>query len=555
MQFKTARRLTVQATKVFLMATMGAATRGWCQDATNAPGAAASDPLLDLFVKKGFVTQSEADQVSTEAASMRTNNAVQTPSLSPSQWKIDQAIKGVELYGDLRVRYEWRGADDPEKDQIDLQRFRYAIRVGLRGDLFDNFYYGFRLDTGSNPRSPWVTFGTATPSSSAIYAGPFGKSTAGINIGQAYIGWHPADWLDVTVGKMPNPLFTSSMVWSPNINPEGLAEHFKYTVGSVDFFANFAQFIYQDMNPLSESPPLNAGLNIDNQNVFQLAWQGGLVAHITPNLTAKVGSTIYSYFGLKRSTSVTGTSTSPYFGDPYVGEGAFAGPGSGAGIATQVYGLSGFGGGSSTFGNESLNYPNNQVGLNHLLVLEVPFQADYKFDGLDAHLFGDFAYNLQGQTRAEEAQQGYAEYLSIVAGGGGTTIKPFAPQTDDVKAYQIGFGLGSDDMPYGPTQGLVYGTSSPRHSWEVRTYWQHVEQYSLDPNLLDLDFFNGLENMQGIYMAASYAFTGNVIGTFRYGHGSRINKALGTGGSSGDIPQINPVNSYDIYQADLTVRF
>jgi hypothetical protein len=72
---------------------------------------------------------------------------------------------------------------------------------------------------------------------------------------------------------------------------------------------------------------------------------------------------------------------------------------------------------------------------------------------------------------------------------------------------------------------------------------------------LDLDFFNGLENLQGIYVAASYAFTGNVIGTFRYGHASRINNMLGTGGSSGDIPQINPVNDYDIYQVDLTVRF
>jgi Putative porin len=557
MRFKRARRLITQTAKVFLVAAMGAATRGWCQDSTNAPAVSnAHDPLVDLLIQKGILTQEEAGRVQAEAAAMSTNKAAQMPPMPSSPWVVDKAIKSVELYGDARVRYEGRSAADPGGDSIDLQRFRYSLRFGLRGDLFDNFYYGFRLDTGSNPRSPWVTFGTSTSSSSAYYYGPYGKSQAGINVGQLYIGWAPADWGSVTVGKMPNPLFTSSMVWSPNINPEGLTEQFKYTVGTIDFFANFAQFIYQDMNPVSASFALdfnNGNLgSVDNKNIFQVAWQGGFISHITPKLTAEVASTIYTYYGLKSSTLTSGTTTSPYFGDNYVGEGAYA-PGSSAGQLTKTYGYSGFGTPPPTPvpGYESLNYPNNQVGLNNLLVLEIPFQANYKFEGMDAHVFGDYAYNLDGKQRAEKAAAGYSLYLANEGATGGS----FAAQTGDVKAYQIGLGIGSDDIKYGPTQGLVYGTSSPRHSWEIRTYWQHIEQYSLDPNLLDLDFFNGLENLQGIYVAAAYAFTGNVIGTFRYGHASRINDVLGTGGSSGDIPQINPVNTYDIYQVDLTVRF
>ena len=39
------------------------------------------------------------------------------------------------------------------------------------------------------------------------------------------------------------------MVWDPDLNPEGAAERFKYTVGNADFFANFGQFLYQDNNP------------------------------------------------------------------------------------------------------------------------------------------------------------------------------------------------------------------------------------------------------------------------------------------------------------------
>jgi hypothetical protein len=559
MRLKKATRLATQAVKIFLLAAMTAATRGWGQDSTNAPAASnAPDPLLDLLIQKGILTQQEADRVEAEAQSRRTNSSAQFTPAPPSKWKMDQAIKDVEFFGDARVRYEDRSAEDPEGDQIDLHRWRYSLRFGLRGNLFDDFYYGFRMDTGSNPRSPWVTFGTSTSSSSSYYYGPFGKSEAGLNVGQIYLGWHPQDWIDVMVGKMPNPLFTSTMVWSANINPEGLAERFKYTVGNMDLFANFGQFIYQDMNPEFASGVLQSiDIGQSQEDIYMITWQGGLNYHVTPKLTAKVAGTIYSYYGLKQSTTLPGT-TSPYYGDTYVGEGEYGGPGTGYPFST--YGLSGFGTAGNLIGQQSVNYINNQVGLDNLLVLEIPFQVDYKFDGMDAHLFGDFAYNLDGKQRAQAAADAYQNYLDNgLVIGTGVPIKPgisaFPAQTHDVKAYQVGIGIGSDNVDYGPTQGLVYGTSSPRHSWEVRTYWQHIEQYSLDPNLLDLDFFNGLENLQGIYVAASYAFTENVIGTFRYGHASRINNLLGTGGSSGDIPQINPVNDFSIYQADLTVRF
>ncbi|HEY1786651.1 MAG TPA: putative porin [Verrucomicrobiae bacterium] len=560
MRFKKARRLANQAVKVLLLAAMSAATRGWCQDATNATGvASAPDPLLDLLIQKGILTQQEADRVEAEASVMRTNNGVQMPPMPSSPWHIDKAIKSVEFYGDARVRYEDRAAEDPDGNRIDLQRFRYALRFGLRGDMFDDFYYGFRMDTGNNPRSPWVTFGTSTASSSTYYYGPFGKSEAAINVGQIYLGWHPESWVDLTIGKMPNPLFTSSMVWSANINPEGFAERFKYPVGPAQFFANFGQFIYDDLNPSSASGGLgfNTSFGQQTDNIFMLAWQGGVNYQITPKISAKIAATIYNYIGLHQSTADTIGALSPYYGDPYVGEGAYylvAGTGkfapgyNGFGTSTPVP-LAGYG---------SLNYPLNQVGLDNLKVIEVPLDVQFKIPGphLEGHLFGDFAYNLDGAQRADAAAAAYNQVVKDNPFGAlPAPTHTLTAQTSDVKAYQIGLGIGSDDIDYGPTQGLVYGTSSPRHSWEVRTYWQHVEQYSLDPNLLDLDFFNGLENLQGIYVAASYAFSGNVIGTFRYGHASRINSALGTGGSSGDIPQINPVNNYDIYQMDLTVRF
>ncbi|HXC36297.1 MAG TPA: putative porin, partial [Candidatus Acidoferrales bacterium] len=170
----------------------------------------------------------------------------------------------------------------------------------------------------------------------------------------------------------------------------------------------------------------------------------------------------------------------------------------------------------------------------------------------DARLFGDFAYNLHGAQRADAAADAYRTVLATENNANNITLtNSFPAQTHDVKAYQIGASIAAPDC-----LGMVYAATSRRHGWEVRTYWQHTEQYALDPNLPDVDFFEGAQNMEGIYVAVAYGLTDNLIATFRYGHASRINHLLGTGGSdTGDIPQINPINNYDIYQMDLTLRF
>ncbi len=132
------------------------------------------------MIQKGMVTQEEAQKVRAEADALRTNELATAMPPIP-KWKISDAIKNIELFGDARLRYEHRQANVPD-GRIELDRGRYALRLGLRGDAFDDFYYGLRLETAANPRSPWVTFGTS--SSGVPYYGPYGKSTATIYVGQ-----------------------------------------------------------------------------------------------------------------------------------------------------------------------------------------------------------------------------------------------------------------------------------------------------------------------------------------------------------------------------------
>jgi len=535
---------------IVMLAVFGAA-RGWCADASDASTATSgsSDPLLNLFIQKGYVTQEEAEKVKAEADFNRTNGLANYPP-APSKWKISDGIKNVELFGDIRLRYEDREAKDPADGKIDLERLRYALRLGLRGDALDDFYYGFRLDTSSNPRSPWVTMGTAA--SGTPYQGPFGKSTAGINIGQIYLGWRPENWVDVTLGKMSNPLYTTPMVWNANITPEGAAEKFKYTVGEADFFTIFGQFLYQDTNPNESSSGYFNLFNNDKSQgglPFLLTWQGGVNYHLGEKVSFKVAPVLYQYLRFNNGESPANNSSgyTPDFSGTYVGQGQLFG----ISAIPAYYNLAG-----TTPGFDG--FYANQTGINDLLVLEIPFEWNIKLDKLNLRFFGDYAYNLEGADRATAAYNAAHSFYFSASGPGIGTIdnKQFSsPQTHDVTAYQFGFGIGSTNLVYGPMQGLVYGTSSAKNAWEFRTYWQHIEQYSLDPNLIDTDFFEGNENLQGICVAFAYGFSSNVIGTVRYGYASRINNKLGTGGSGQDIPQMNPINNYSIFQVDLTLRF
>ena len=180
----------------------------------------------------------------------------------------------------------------------------------------------------------------------------------------------------------------------------------------------------------------------------------------------------------------------------------------------------------------------------------MPFEVNVKLGKLNTRIFGDYAYNLDGRQRAQAAVKALAAQSQLQQTVGSPPLLTYGPQVHDVQAYQVGFAVGNGDR-----LGLVYGSVAKKNTWEFRTYWQHVEQYALDPNLMDSDFFEGRGNLEGIYTALAYGFTDNVIATVRYGYANRINNKLGTGGSNLDIPQLNPIQRFNLLQLDLTLKF
>jgi hypothetical protein len=467
------------------------------------------DALVNKLVERGVLSEKEGKDLLTEST--------QTNLASASKWKLSDTFKNLTLFGDLRFRYEYRGADNvpgsgSSQSEYMRQRFRYSARIGLRGDLFDDFYYGLRVETGSNPRSPWVTFGDDTTSSSTAST-PSAKNSDGINIGQAYLGWRPTSWFDMTVGKMPQPIYTTPMIWDADINPEGFAERFKLSLDKVDLFATFGQFVYQNGDP---------GIDIPSSDTFLLAWQLGANAKLTKDISLKFAPVLYNYTGVGSTNK-----NNPYFGpgNVYNGQGLF--------------GLNGNG----VVGGVTLN----QGAINNLLVLEIPAELNFKVGRYNARLFGDFAYNLSGDDRARAAAQSFPPKSVTDPISGKTSVVGLShPYTGQDKAYQVGVAFGN--------LGLVYGQTSKKHTWEARAYWQHTEQYAVDANLIDSDFFERA-NLEGVYSALAYSITDSIIGTFRYGYAHPINKDLGTGGNNPDLFVLNPINNYHLLQFDLTWRF
>jgi hypothetical protein len=462
------------------------------------------DDLLEKLKTKGVLTEEEYQALK----KAREEEAAKAAAAKQPKIETSPAIKRIQLFGDLRLRYESRAATSTfpiaevgGANEEQLDRFRYAARVGIRGDLTERWFYGLRLETSANPRSPWATFGN-TNSNTAGGAAPYGK--AGIFVGQAYLGWKPTPWLTLQAGKMPNPVFTTPMVWDSDINPEGLSERFNFELNDhVGLFANLGQYVYSQFAPNDDS----GTLGFAGYEGYQFVWQVGMDTTFGERKSARVALGFYHYSGFGAPDfpgSANNNPSSSGFAGPFAFGPQNTLPDSPAGLA---------------FAN----------GLNSLRYLEVPWEVNFPIGSIDASVFGDLSYNIQASDRA--AQGSYASL-----GSQGT-------------AYQLGLSVGTN-------LGLAMNqVAAKKNTWDVRAYWQSIGLNALDPNIIDADFFGGRTNMQGVFLAAGYSPTDAIITALRLGDAHRVNGAGPTPGSNPDLSNVQPMDSFKLLQVDLGWRF
>lgn len=133
--------------------------------------------------------------------------------------------------GDIRLRYQ---GDYYSEDNIpapiyntvigndldntteDEQRFRYRARLGMLAKISEKWGAGFRITTGNttNPVSTNQTLGTY-------------DNRSAITLDRAYLRWDPSVRWQASGGRIPNPYFSTDLLWDEDLTFEGFAGSFK----------------------------------------------------------------------------------------------------------------------------------------------------------------------------------------------------------------------------------------------------------------------------------------------------------------------------------------
>jgi hypothetical protein len=264
------------------------------------------------------------------------------------------------------------------------------LRVNADYKLNDDVVVGFGLQTQSKNDSGNVTMSkdTAGTNGATTTNGYFENFTAYIN--KAYIGWTPVPGVSLTGGKFTNPMYTSDLVYDPDINPAGFSER-------IDFHK------FLELGGLEMS----------------LVGLQGSVSDMTESGT-------YSTANLGNRKSTDGW----IFHEQLIIAGNVA-EGVKLTVAPGFYCTNNGEGQSSAAGNGEENKVNADQLLKGLKIITAPGDVSFKVGAAPVKVLWDFAYNTDAAGR-------------IAAYGGSDTVTAYNPTGTDKLAWLAGLQYGEN---------------------------------------------------------------------------------------------------------------
>lgn len=191
-----------------------------------------SGPLLNLLVAKGIVTDQEAEDLRAELVKDFAANT------SAGKMNLSSSLTELKLSGDVRLRHQSE-VQAPEtatgKPIVSNERNRERFRFRFNGDalLQKGWGAGFALETAPAADSGNQTFQDA-------------NNDYGISLARAYVSYQFNSNLSFVAGKTRNPLYTTDLVWDADINPQGVNENYKLTLGAKDLLEVRAMQLIMD---------------------------------------------------------------------------------------------------------------------------------------------------------------------------------------------------------------------------------------------------------------------------------------------------------------------
>jgi Putative porin len=486
----------------------------------HAQSSAADQALLDALVKKGVLTQKEADTISAEAA-----NAVST---APSnKVTVGDWVKQLSIGGDFRLRNQWdqrtplvltNPALGPQDKNIPRDRWRFRLRLNLDVILQQNFFAGVQLSTSDN---------RAADTNNATYTGGFDQYR--IYITRAFMGWKPTPGLTFIGGKQANPFYTTDLIYDPDVSPAGLVERVDF---DKFFDMSWGEPVAAEGKEGKAPPPpapkpgvslelaLIAGQFVTFNNnadsgLTGLKWdayqfQQQLLARlkIGDKLTITLGPGLLAYNNAMIGS--TATTTAPIVANGVVyPAGTFIPP---ANQNIDSAGLQPL--------NNSGAYPITQ---RDMLIILAPGDITYnKLFGNPLTLYWDFAYNTEGNARFQrDIGPLFSQYFFV---GRSST-----PSFRDLATP--GF---SDDAAW--LVGLKYGQNKKAGDFSLSADYRQVGVASLDPNINSSNFALSNLNTEGWEFNAAYNFTDFLTAVVTFYWSDALNGNLYGGYATGNVP-------------------
>jgi hypothetical protein len=499
------------------------------QTATPAPEAGA---VRVPYVSK-TVRQEIADQVKAEVMTQAKDERWAAPNEMP-EW-----TKRIHVFGDIRVRDENRffnknNSNDfidtyaantgsaidihaaipalPVLNSTQNRNFvRLRARLGVGVDISDSWTAAVRLATGSD-NSPVTTNQTL--------ANDFGKKS--IWLDQAYIKFEPLKGDSLVVGRMPQPFVRTDLVWSENVNPDGIAANFGHDFGALNLHGVGAAFT---LDGASDNAPANAVSNNKvggAANRWMFGGQLGAQYDLKP-LKLSFDAAYYNYANVSSKLSAACSNVSaPVTGcDTDSTRPTFMQKGNTLFLMRQIVDVANNGTDPQYFGLAS-----------KFEVLDLIASADYAVsDKLHVTLTGDFARNLAYSKTAITALPivNNNETCSVTVPSGKTCA-----QASGVSIFKSGNNAWLGKLTVGNPHLNAFG------DWNASFAYAYIGPDAVLDAFTDSDFHLGGTNAKGWSVAANLGLTNGTWLTTKW---------ISTNAVSG--PRFN----IDLLQVDLTTKF
>ena len=373
---------------------------------------------------------------------------------------VPEWLDRLKWEGDIRLRYQGdRFADSNAPEAVfqafgqnigntleDRQRERVRLRLGLNANISGGVDAGIRITTGN----------TADPVSTNQTLGNTGNKYS-LVLDRAFLKLRPLDDLTLWGGRIPNPFFSTDLVWDDDINFEGAA--LSYAPGSQDPQREFKPFVTAGVFPLQE---IEQKSGVASRDKWLAAAQAGLEWTPSSRARFKLGAGYYHY------TNVSGVPNPA----------------------------------PTTTGQYDLSAPQFRQKGNSLFVID----GDANNNGIQ----NDPVYGLAADYRIANLTlvADFAEFFPVHVIGSFDWARNVGFDQAEIRA-RTGQNIEPETDGYQAKLTIGYPKIRERHEWQAFVGYRHLERDAVLDAFTDSDFHLGGTNAKGFMVGGQYGIYKN----------------------------------------------